>query len=339
MGATLSSGPMLSRVLGLIATLVVLAPGLAGHAFAQTRFPLVVETGSTALQQFGISGAAELEDERDFKATPHRCYTYGGDGNGIAISDALLSAHTSKGFTLESLCLALVSEIRFDPETGKRLPTYIVVNREALQQDLRGRDITRMSDRDLLDCCSETGIASEEQPLAVPACFKGGAPYSDCAWRWDADTGRKLTEAETRRFRELGRAIETGIARAMKGEMKACGGKAPASDDIDVRWPCKAPRGRSETGYLQPDAKFVVDVVRRHVDAALVPAALARGARATFLDISPAFPRGFGYALMAEENGGPTPLKSALLRHVEAESRPSRSRIDANALRRHSGGS
>lgn len=311
---------------------------VAAQPAPSSPYPVMIEYGNLALQQFGISGAAELDDERDFKATPHRCYTYGGDGNGIAISDALLSSYTARGFSVESLCLALVSQIRFDPESGKRLATYVVFNRKSLEEDLKGRDINRMSDRAIVECCSETGIASEEQPLVVPECFKAGTPYSDCAWRYDGYTGRKLSAAETQRYRDLGRAIETGMARALRGDVKACGGPTAPSDDIDVRWPCKKPRDRSDTGFLQPDAKFVLDVVKRHVDGRLVPSALVRDSKATFVDISPTFPRGYGYALMAEENGGPAINEARLLRRLAGEVKSGGRQPDSAALRRLAGG-
>lgn len=300
--------------------------------------PVMIEWGSFTLQEFGISGIAEPGDERDFNQTPHRCYTYGGDGNGIAISDALLAQFKRRGFSLESLCLALESEVRFDPETGKRLPTYVVFDRRAMLEALERHDFDRMTDAQIKACCSEEGLAHAEQPLDVPVCFKDGAPYSDCAWRYDVVTGRKLSDAETRRYRDLGRAIEAGMTRAMKGEIKACGGKAVPSDDIDVRWPCKPARARSDTGFLQPDAKFVVDLIKKHVDAGLVPQPLTRINKATFVDISPAFPRGYGYALMAEENGGPSINEARLLRRLRGEVRSGGRQPDAAALGRHARG-
>ena len=300
--------------------------------------PVMIEWGSFALQEFGISGIAEPGDERDFKQTPHRCYTYGGDGNGIAISDALLARFKTRGFSLESLCLALESEVRFHPETGKRLPTYVVFDRRGMLDALQRHDFARMTDAQIKACCSEDGLAHTEQPLDVPDCFKDGAPYADCVWRYDVMTGRKLSDAEAKLYRDLGRAIEAGMARAMMGEIKACGGKPEPGDDVDVRWPCKPARARSETGFLQPDAKFVVDLIKRHVDARLLPQPLTRINKATFVDISPAFPRGYGYALMAEENGGPAINEARLLRRLGGEVRSRGRQPDAAALGRHARG-
>ena len=295
-------------------------------AMAQSdiKYPIVFAFGDTTLQKLGISGVTEYGDERDMRLTPHRCYSYGGDGNGKAISDAMLARHKARGFSLESTCLGLVSQARFDPETGRRLPTYIAANEEDLRTALKGRALNSVPKNELKEWLTDSGFFSEEQPFSVPSCFKDGAPYSDCNWHFDIMSGKSLTPETTRRFLEFGRALEAGMARALRGEKKAC-----KSDD--EQWPCGKPRATYEEGFMAPDAKFIGQTLAKHVDAALLPKKLTQGTVATFLDISTAFPRGFGYALNAEENGGPAAASEATLRYYYGE--PTRaSRIDFGQL-------
>jgi hypothetical protein len=67
----------------------------------------------------------------------------------LSISDAMLDHFKARGFSLEALCLALLSPIRFDSETGKQLPLA----------SIEGHDL---------------------QALNVPDCFKNGTPFLDC---------------------------------------------------------------------------------------------------------------------------------------------------------------
>ena len=62
----------------------------------------------------------------------HQCYYYGAGGQLIRVSHERLVRYRNKGFTLDSLCLGLMSSTLFDPETGKRLPTYIVAKAESM---------------------------------------------------------------------------------------------------------------------------------------------------------------------------------------------------------------
>ena len=64
-----------------------------------------------------------------------------------------LRRHETRGFTLQSLCLALPSAIRFDPETGRRLPTYITGDFAALKVQAKDKKV-------------EEGVITEELPLA-----------------------------------------------------------------------------------------------------------------------------------------------------------------------------
>jgi hypothetical protein len=86
-----------------------------------------------------------------------------------------LSFYKSQGFSRRSACLALISGIRFNPEDGKHLATYILVDRKLLKP----KD-------------NEPSALSAELPMSLPSCFKNGTPYADCAWNYDPLTGKKL---------------------------------------------------------------------------------------------------------------------------------------------------
>ena len=87
----------------------------------------------------------------------------------ITISDSLLQRFTARGFTLESVCLAVSSSVRFNSETGR--PLFIAVV---------GRGQNEM-----------------EFPLSFPACFRNGVPYLECEQRFDAWDGSALKRNET----------------------------------------------------------------------------------------------------------------------------------------------
>jgi hypothetical protein len=121
---------------------------------------------------------------------PTRFYGYGDGGWFISVSDALLEHYKAQGFSKRSLCMALVSGIRFNPETGSRLATYIIIyDQKALKQGQ-----------------GESGL-SDELPLAIPRCFRNGTRYTDCAMNHDPISGKRLTAERTRYFRDLGERI------------------------------------------------------------------------------------------------------------------------------------
>jgi hypothetical protein len=85
---------------------------------------------------------------------PNKCY-----GN-VSISNKFLDRFKARGFSLETLCLAITSPwVQYHPETGKPLPV------------------------------------SEDFLLVVPDCFKNGAPFLDCKFNYDHSSGLRLTNA------------------------------------------------------------------------------------------------------------------------------------------------
>jgi hypothetical protein len=89
---------------------------------------------------------------------------------GLSVSDELLAHFKAQGFTLETVCLAFSSNMRFDPETGRQLPL-------AFLPELRdGSD--------------------NEIPLNVPLCFRNGVSYLECNYKFHSYWGGKLSPGE-----------------------------------------------------------------------------------------------------------------------------------------------
>jgi hypothetical protein len=106
----------------------------------------------------------------------HKCFYYGDGGIMAHISEEFLQSYLALGFSKTSACMAVVSPIRFDPETGSRLATFVLVDPTALV-DQGGRD-----DAD----------STEELPFEFPQCFHRAHPIEDCAWKYHPKTGAKL---------------------------------------------------------------------------------------------------------------------------------------------------
>jgi len=162
----------------------------AGGVAAQTPNPLVFDSPSQ-LKQYGIGFRGIGTDDVKIHF-PTRCYHYGDGGWDISISDALLNEYKSQGFSRRSACMALVSGIRFNPENGKRLTTYIIIDRTLFEN---GQP-------------TDSGSLSGELPLSLPSCFKDALPYSDCAWSFDPMSGKKLSAQQTAKFKAIGQRIE-----------------------------------------------------------------------------------------------------------------------------------
>lgn len=213
----------------------------------------------------------------------NKCYYYGDGGYNISVSDDYLKRYQEKGFSLNSLCMALVSGIRFDPETGQELPTYFAI-------DLKYAD-------DALDDALkevEPVEGTEILPKEIPNCFHRGLPYSDCVMKFDPFTGRKYTLEARQAFKELGHALENLLTSAIDKGI-ACGFHCPPREKL----------GEQEFEELVKDRLAregnVYDLIAELSDQnSALPRRLEKISLATFYDISNTFPLGFGYALRAD---------------------------------------
>jgi hypothetical protein len=245
--------------------------GLASPSVRAQGFPLIVD--SSTLRQAGI--AVGFGDQ--LPPLENKCYVYGEGGYLISTSDAFYDRFKRRGFSLQAMCLGLVSETHYDPETGRRLPTYIRINRALIREDLRqsGKIET-------------PGAVSDELPLDLPDCFKNANPYTDCEFRFGRITGRALTAAQTDAYKRLGATIDQLMTVKIQGvtTQERIAGDDP--DDVLIR------------GFRLTDEMFM--------DADNLPAYSS----ATHWVRSASLLRGYGYMLDAVGGAGPDVNPDAL---------------------------
>ena len=230
----------------------------------------------------GVDGGWGTSD--DGQGFPNKCYYYGDGSYLLSVSTEYLDRYKSRGFSLNSLCMALVSGIIFDPESGKRLPTYLKVDLKKYDEDK-----------------GEPGAATDELPLEVPDCFRRGLPYSDCSMNYKFFTGKPLTVEERSGYRELGRAIEQ-LMRSAISQGVACSQFRRGRDNCTLeRWGDRKDEDNSLVKeYLAPEG-YSLDLSERLVNRnARISERLITLSGVSFYDISKSFPTGFGYALNAD---------------------------------------
>jgi hypothetical protein len=205
----------------------------------------------------------------------------------FSISNELFARFKSRDFTVESVCLGLLSQTRYDPETGRRLPTYIFVDTEELARELR-------EDPARTDPAFGVGSISEEAPLDLPDCFRNGTPYIDCVFRFGRLTGKTLTPAETATYAKLGAAIDKWI-RAQMATGDFIADKLDNCEGYDVAYnlplgTTRTTRSCDELGFKLTSGEHV------GIDAA-DSERLSRYSSAAHWVRSSNLPRGYGYAL------------------------------------------
>jgi hypothetical protein len=180
-----------------IAIAILLCNAATSNAIAQAKYPLVF-TSAKQLRQYGID-VADINDTGggNFRF-PHKCYYYGDGGWTVSISDNLLKLYKSRGFSRRSACMAILSGARFNPETGKRLASFILASPKFIQTGQ----------------VTDAGDLSDELPLSLPTCFKNATPYSDCNWKVDPISGVRLASKKTAEFKVLGKRIEKYLGSA-----------------------------------------------------------------------------------------------------------------------------
>jgi hypothetical protein len=263
-------------------TLAVLGGVLAtSAAFAQIRWPIVFRN-SDEMRPLGlmlIGWGAELRSKVSmFK---HNCYHYGDGGNTISFTENFFNNFRNKGFSVNSLCLALQSPLAFDPQTGQRVPSYQVVH----PRILAGR---RPSD---------AGEVSEVLPIAPPDCFKRGLPYHDCTFDYDIRTGRAVSTAQKTVIAAARAAIDSMIANE-----RAANGLRPDCSDVEPSERTNCSRGTMEMTFA--GGREATSPYLALKGAGSIPDS-ARPAGVTLMDYSPALPLGYGYQLLTEGGAAP----------------------------------
>jgi hypothetical protein len=105
----------------------------------------------------------------------------------LSVSDRLLQRFLARGFTLESVCLGLSSQMRFDPESGRQLPLAFVPE-------------LRVENRD-----------DQEFRLDLPSCFRGGVSDLECNVRFDKWWGNAFDQRDVASHRESARSFDAMV--------------------------------------------------------------------------------------------------------------------------------
>ena len=172
-------------------------------------FPIIFENPRDMVST-GIVVPWGFNDDAPPPKLDHECFYYGDGGYSMSLSRELVQAYTARGYNLDQLCLVLRSpDLKYDPETGKRLPTFIVVDPKALEQAQKMGFF-------------EGFEATEELPLHAPDCFSKSrmSPASSavasldiaCDIRFDPWTGIELSPLEQAFYRNNVALVIEGAA-------------------------------------------------------------------------------------------------------------------------------
>lgn len=246
--------PFLS-IARLLTALVVLTAGLATTSRAQEAEPPPTAEPSSGIappRALKIKGtAAELRsfgvavDASGIEPFPNSCDGAGNRKPAISVSNEMLDHFRERGFSLTSLCLALGSRVRFNPETGEALPRFVV-------SDLPETEVT----------------------LNVPDCFKNAMSLVECDNKFAGWTRYEYEPDEAADRRESGREVA-----AMLTEYVANTGKSGVlwsndATDSDLHtlagptyeWVVASPELGSKVGYALQNREDEDPVPEEEVD-------------------------------------------------------------------------
>jgi hypothetical protein len=170
------------------------------------RYPFVI-TNPPDLKKFGLALRDYGKNGRDVVPFNNKCFYYGDGGYTLSISDDFRKRYAAKGIAFDNMCAVLRSDgLRYDPDTGTRLATYIIGDLDELRTA----------------AAYEPGTVTGELPLEIPACFKtgivkfgaahAGLTRSGCSYRYHPWSGRPLGPAEAAYFSKFPIELEGGAA-------------------------------------------------------------------------------------------------------------------------------
>jgi hypothetical protein len=339
------------------AFMAIAAPSALAEPAA--KYPIYFHSMSD-LQQLGISLQWPMIYDTGVKTEtlpkpglPIGCYLYAGQATMslISISEEFLAHYKAKGFTRESLCMGLASYMKYDPETGKRLPTYIYrddamveaavsnldadtmpettltyyipeifADKEALKAGIdavRRKEFGKLTEEQLENLMStDFSFLSNELPLVVPDCFKNGTPYLDCNWRYGLLTGRKLSDAAPKMYRAVGETIDRHMQVLVKYKTWDTLDISPYLHKrvwgLQMNWELDNPVSTwtySPTiGLPFGETMGVFNGVKSINGGEPLKFTVENNLHAwaeevTWFDVSPSFPRGYGYNLTSIDEG------------------------------------
>lgn len=276
------------------------------------KYPLVAESRAE-LERLGFSLVRPAELAPGNRWSGKTCRNDGGVPQALllAISDDVVARYAKRGFTRETLCLAIAGAPLYDPYTGKRLPTFVFRDPAGVAAVLAGRDPAKVDDVELI----AAGVLTDEIPLAAPTCFRNGKPHVDCEWRYSERTGRQRTTGSIRSFARAGERLQETMADAIA---KATEGGSGAERIV--------PTGiaRSESFIGTPKTfKLPVEQLKSLIGSQPLPYA--------WFALGPTLPDGYGYAL--DPNGNSRrPSLSAAATEDKLGGSTHVSQIDADAI-------
>ncbi|WP_416896391.1 MAG: hypothetical protein ACMVY4_12690 [Minwuia sp.] len=238
---------------------------------------------------------------RDEPALPNKCFYYGDGGNLLSVSDTFLEVYESRGFSKSTMCMGLVSGIRFNPENGQRLATVIMVDLKEVESP---------------NYFGEPGPITEEIPVELPDCFRRGLPLVDCRFDFHPITGAPMEPADTDRIAAAGeRALAAGRALVAAGKYsRPCTEQdtsRPAEDES-----CYSTGSEGVRDYLTWEYRVNM----------LHPEMVPLGG---FYRFGPAFEEGFAYAIMADGAAGPSASMESVDLALSGKNRATRASLNA----------
>jgi hypothetical protein len=263
------------------------------------RYPVVL-ADTQSQRQLGLL----VSNYGPYKGGPelaNKCFYYGDGGNLLSVSDAFLATYTARGFSKATLCLGLVSSIKFNPETGKRLATVIMADLKVLGSP---------------NYVGEPGPITDEIPVDIPNCFSRGLPLVDCRFAYHPFTGARLNGSDTDLIaREGARALNAGRELMAAGNYsRPCRADESARKAEDES--CYSADSESVRGYLSREYRINAN----H------PIMLPFGG---FYSFDPALGEGFAYAIFADGAAGPSASMESVTLALNGKNRASSASLDA----------
>lgn len=162
-------------------------------------YPIFID-GSVNLKPFGLHSPDYDRPETRSSAFGNKCSAAGDGAHTLSLSPQTVRKFKNRGFTIAQMCMALrIGDLRYDPETGKRLPTYIIGDRiEVARAAAHGQHFG-------------AGVMSEEFPFTIPPCFRNSrisyAPIGEtiktnCDFKFNPRTGKRFSAAERRDWKQ-----------------------------------------------------------------------------------------------------------------------------------------
>jgi hypothetical protein len=244
-------------------------------------FPIVINDYSI-LKSFPIA-VFHFSKGEEMAALKYPCYEVGHAGLYLSLGEEFVQKYEERGFSRRALCMAMVSEIHYDPEDGHRLQSILL--RSGGQEDV---------------------VFSYEIPMEVPACFKGGRPLWDCTFNYDPNTGDPIDASKQARIHELGAFLNRALPRLF---LQSCGAY---SKQCRIR--------KAEIVDLSQEGRFVALIPQEKLwwSTDALGEEWSKVYRTdfenvlSFYDYSSELPGGFGYALFADAPAGPAMSAQAI---------------------------